>query len=377
MSQSKGCSIDMTITYLIGNGFDIGLGLRTSYQSFLEWYLQQTTNSREEEWLKEQMKNAPDLWSDAELAFGKLPFSDMNGDALGTFERCYDLFTGAFYKYIKGENDRLLVPSDLQQDIASRFLKNVLGMDSWMMESCANDFQSRMKNDSVTLQFVSFNYTDALEKILGMKMGEAHEFTIEKTKGREMKVFVGDIVHAHGTLTDNYVFGVDEPKQIADEKVRASCGRKGGLLKALSAEKVGLQDRKRALSKLTNSEMIVTYGLSFGETDHSWWDAVYRTFAGRNVPIVICPYRMDAPTSGRSAGWQNEFYDQEKKRLFATLIKRRPAIQEAIESISSPRIIVLRPDKIGDGYGKLNKCDYLQLAYIGKKCIAKRSEVSR
>lgn len=35
----------MNITYLIGNGFDIGLGLKTGHRSFLDWYVGQPNES--------------------------------------------------------------------------------------------------------------------------------------------------------------------------------------------------------------------------------------------------------------------------------------------------------------------------------------------
>jgi len=35
----------MNITYLIGNGFDIGLRLKTGYRSFLDWYVGQSNES--------------------------------------------------------------------------------------------------------------------------------------------------------------------------------------------------------------------------------------------------------------------------------------------------------------------------------------------
>ena len=28
----------LNITYIIGNGFDVGLGLKTDYRSYIKWY---------------------------------------------------------------------------------------------------------------------------------------------------------------------------------------------------------------------------------------------------------------------------------------------------------------------------------------------------
>lgn len=34
----------MNVTFLVGNGFDISAGLKTSYRDFYTWYLSQSTD---------------------------------------------------------------------------------------------------------------------------------------------------------------------------------------------------------------------------------------------------------------------------------------------------------------------------------------------
>ena len=71
----------MKITYLIGNGFDLGIGLSTGYQSFITWYLNQPSENKEVDWLKGRINKSLEQWSDAELAFVALNFSESGGQA--------------------------------------------------------------------------------------------------------------------------------------------------------------------------------------------------------------------------------------------------------------------------------------------------------
>ena len=68
----------MRILYLIGNGFDIHVGLNTSYSEFLSYYLEQpypdnldTLGKISIDSLKEDIKGNIKLWSELELQFGK------------------------------------------------------------------------------------------------------------------------------------------------------------------------------------------------------------------------------------------------------------------------------------------------------------------
>ena len=76
----------MNVLYLIGNGFDLRLGLPTHYADFLEYYKRQTPKlgagrSQQEETIKmykerlfsemaERKKRGEEQWKDLEIALG-------------------------------------------------------------------------------------------------------------------------------------------------------------------------------------------------------------------------------------------------------------------------------------------------------------------
>lgn len=56
----------MKITFFIGNGYDINLGLKTSYPDFLNWYIKQPSKCSEVEVFKNLIRNNIKYWSDLE-----------------------------------------------------------------------------------------------------------------------------------------------------------------------------------------------------------------------------------------------------------------------------------------------------------------------
>lgn len=62
----------MQTVFLIGNGFDVNLGLKTRYAELYDYYLNIRTENKNIKNLKQHLKeNRSDLWSNLEIALGK------------------------------------------------------------------------------------------------------------------------------------------------------------------------------------------------------------------------------------------------------------------------------------------------------------------
>ena len=53
----------MNITFMIGNGFDLNLNLKTGYKDFYKYYIENT----KEDIISKSIKNNYELWADLEL----------------------------------------------------------------------------------------------------------------------------------------------------------------------------------------------------------------------------------------------------------------------------------------------------------------------
>ena len=355
----------MTITYLIGNGFDLALELKTDYKSFIDRYLDKKDVPSEVEWLRSEMRKQPNRWSDAEIAFGKLKFSE-HGKPIDVYNKCYDDFSDAFNAYLVERNKLFEIPELDRRKVAEGFVRRILCVHEYMSPQCRQFYLDSMRNQSVNLNFITFNYTNTLERILDFHADKPNDFEIRLSGEMTIKVHVKNVCHVHGTLDDAYVFGIDSPSQIEDTEVRRYCERNGGMLKARADEKLGLLNRNRGMNLINQSNRIVTYGLSFGESDTSWWQTLFTVVASTRIQMIMCPFRTDLPER-LSAKKRSDVYLDEKRKVFHSLITSNPKLAEKIEEFSPPAIMSLRPSKSTDARGNTHHCDYFHLSALAAK----------
>lgn len=63
----------MNVTYIIGNGFDLNLGLETGYQAFYNYYIKVPSPNSQVKLLKDSIEqDGYELWSDLEIGLGKI-----------------------------------------------------------------------------------------------------------------------------------------------------------------------------------------------------------------------------------------------------------------------------------------------------------------
>ncbi len=72
----------MKVLFLIGNGFDCNIGLRTTYMDFYPYYIMQFPNDN----LAKTIKNDYRRWSDLELGLGEY----LKGLSISDLDKFYD-----------------------------------------------------------------------------------------------------------------------------------------------------------------------------------------------------------------------------------------------------------------------------------------------
>lgn len=87
------------ITFFIGNGFDLNMGLETRYDQFCEYYIQQSP----EDFLAQSMKRDTELWSDVEIALGKITEQVPDGeeDRFGESKDLLEIDLGDYLENIR------------------------------------------------------------------------------------------------------------------------------------------------------------------------------------------------------------------------------------------------------------------------------------
>lgn len=371
----------MNITYIIGNGFDRALGLHTDYPSFIKAYVDEKIAQVREGTLDNDdplmkmcadMKEDPKTWADAERAFGLLKFSTMGRNAISVYDTCYDDLVGSFYKRILAENDRFLSGNEISEAQRASFLNALVRIDKHMpIGRHPAYFEYLCNNGEVAVNFINFNYTETLERILGVKTGDVWE--VKMPQNRLLRVKLGRVCHVHGSFkTNDIVFGVDNKMQIADEKVRNYCNRVGGLLKAKVDENTRAGNESLAQEILKGAQLIVLYGVSCGETDMAWWQRVYKRIISGRSKLVVCPYR-EKQVFAMNAKKKCDIAAQSIRDVFKSILKVESGAEDWLTFPDPSLTAALDTFRDPDGKGKFRYCDYFGLGKIGDSVLRRHN----
>lgn len=361
----------MRLTYLIGNGFDIGLGLNTRYQDFLDTYLSVSGSTALLSQFKNHIDKDRETWSDAELAFGQLPFSELDSNVENTFRICFRDFLGGLRKYLRKEDarlDRKLITGEMRNQFRHaliELIKHVSLRHRRLYLSIFGDARSQS-----VVNCINFNYTYAFDDLFcAPSSEESKEFVYKDDEiGRERNFIIGDCVHVHGDLNPGrFLFGVNNVEQITDDKFSDISSKFGYLIKPRMAKEGGCTFYRAAESLLSRSDVVVLFGLSYGETDSAWWNAIASRVKQGSLIAVLCPY---ATTPIEAVDIPDEIYveKQEAKRF---LLKTYFGEGLYLQDIGHARLMSILHGPYDDPEKKKERyyCDPLHLDYFGRHLV--------
>ena len=299
------------VTLLVGNGFDIGLGLKTRYSDFLDYYLDQKRPAKTA--AIDAMKNeidrqryaVPDSWSNAELAFAQLDFSSFPSEdgTIGALAECEGDFTEALVAYLKREDERFYIPQERQVDASQKFI-------SQLFNTLSVAIPKLREARSLNVEVFNFNYTSTLDRLLSVNVA-----SLDKPSGSNLGVNIGRVHHIHGQLSGrNIVFGVDDYDQIEDRYVAAASQRAGYLLKPRLDTILQINELEAFSNRILTSDVIVLFGLSYGLSDMSIWHSLFH--AMKKVPLldlILCEHAESPPTVKGTAMLQKLTFEAQRR----------------------------------------------------------------
>ncbi len=257
----------MRILHIMGNGFDLNLGLKTRYEDFYAYYKQVTSLGNQEiENLKASIGSDLVNWSDLELAFGMYTSSLGTHDDVETL--VFDILDN-LREYLKLEQEKINY-NNLDRDL---FLENLIAPEAHLTrrdQSGIKSWAEKWKNSSqIVLNIMTLNYTSIIENIIGE---EASSLNIGSKAGR--KAVLSKIEHIHGLLNERPILGVNDIEQIANKKFHSSQDTVELLVKPIHNQELGHMIDDDCLTHIKQANLICIFGCSIGETDKKWWAAV-------------------------------------------------------------------------------------------------------
>ena len=279
----------MNITFLLGNGFDIGLDMPTRYEDFYEEYCKIVTGENGDtdniiEFKKmlldrnEHKKKKIIDWADFEKAFGEHS-SDLGIERKADYLARFEDFTEKFNAYL----EKVDICTDCSNtteigkamDNAVKMYKHIRKED----EDALDAHRAKFSSDR-TYNFVCFNYTKTLDSCIN-----ALREVLKKENSRN----IGSVVHIHGFIEDNMILGVNDPTQITDSALSKDEEVIRELVKP-NQNKNSRTGYENAFKTVINkSDLICVYGMSLGETDKKWWDLIstWLSKSDRRVLVIL------------------------------------------------------------------------------------------
>lgn len=121
----------LNILYVIGNGFDLNLGLKTSYKDFYDHYHSIESSKKDIDLLKKDLSDNYNNWADLELALGsyteKLESSDV-------FDEVFEDILQQLAEYLKKQESQF----DVKGCDEKKFFENLIRPEKILLPADRN-----------------------------------------------------------------------------------------------------------------------------------------------------------------------------------------------------------------------------------------------
>ena len=241
--------------FIIGNGFDLDLGLPTKYSDFAKseyWPVSASENNSTKDVNKKEAHTikTPSLEDTIETAKNRETWFDLEGELL-EYSKQRDEIKHKLYVLSNRESpDNVKKSVDFLNKLRNslnEYILNVQNKHEISIACKASDVFKAIVGNGYFESIYSFNYTDL--SAIAKKLGFANEIKY---------------THLHGNASDkSIILGIDETKL-----------RKGyEIFHKSSSRYYRSHDLYNALSA---AKEIVIFGLSFGSIDYSYFDRFFR-----------------------------------------------------------------------------------------------------
>lgn len=302
----------MNITFIFGNGFDIQMGLCSRYSQFLKTYIQHhETDNDNIKAFKNYLKDSEnqELWSDAEKAMG-VHLKQFSDDTLSDYtERIFD-FESHMIEYLEEEQKRCsFTRSDEIKEVFLDFIRNSFKDILTKRGNCFGEYCPDKHN--IVYNFITFNYTNLLEKILECCGRALRSRKVENTDFTEQ---IGEICHIHGSLDTQVIMGVNDESQLkVNREITISEQLRGQTIKPvmnLECEHLGDVHAQRTIDE---SNVILIYGVSFGDTDKIWWDRICEWLRADTNHRLVLFIKDTGVNLNKKLPWSETNYEKSKR----------------------------------------------------------------
>lgn len=276
----------MNITFLIGNGFDINLGLNTRYSDFYPYFVKKATKTNMiREWLQEDEL----LWADLEEQLGQKLENLEESEQEKFYEDKVEL-DGLLLEYLGQEQKRVSI-SNKEEEISAEFARSLMTFYSGLSEVARNSITATCdayKNEAFKYCFICFNYTDTLDQIVNITRKFKTPITTHQGNSGARNNLLGTVLHIHGTLNEEMILGVNDIEQVNSIFLKNDAEFLDTFVKRRMNNSIGQRKTEYAQKVIGESHIICIFGMSMGSTDKMWWEEITKWLSAsdRNKLVI-------------------------------------------------------------------------------------------
>ncbi|MBD5146274.1 MAG: hypothetical protein HDT21_10280 [Ruminococcus sp.] len=277
----------MKFTYLIGNGFDLNIGLKTSFTDFFNIYCNKSDYENAAiEKFKAEIRNNSFMWSDFEFQMGRYAHEV---EPLGTLSiqdyfNCMENFRNEMITYLLKEEERInkFAFKNKCDTVCHRAIEYPFQYMRPGQRILLQDYLSKYNTESIEYNFIIFNYTHTFDEFLtplGYNVAGDDNDIGHWTDDEEDSMIIdkiGEVIHVHGEFGNAILLGVNDEQQVNNPNLIKNDEFRWNYIKPIANEMLGEQHDEISKRVIEESDIIFIYGMSIGQTDKIWWQAIIK-----------------------------------------------------------------------------------------------------
>lgn len=274
----------MNIVYLIGNGFDLNLRLPTDYNHFYDYYTTSHSKSAAIEQLKKHICIYKDQnWADLEVGLGKYTAK------LSTYAELEEIFINLnleLTQYMQMIDNHL---PQYSQSYKDKFYKDLRTPYSYLTSKERSNIMLYYQSfaSDISTFIINFNYTHTIEHICQIEKGKPTQIG----QYGKRSIYLRQIDHLHREIGDRgIILGVNDETQITNQELAADIRVKNILVKPICNDQLGWLNDVTCKQRIQGADLLCLFGLSLGETDRLWWQAIGKRMEASNCHLIYFHY---------------------------------------------------------------------------------------
>lgn len=254
----------MNIIFLLGNGFDVNLDLKTKYTDFYKHYKDIESNDDSIVKLKKKIEDEK-TWADLESALGKYTSQiQTKKEFIKIFEDIGDNLA----EYLRQQEE---IVDSIEID-EKKFHEHLSYPERLLPAAQKNQVEKlrvKWKDHHWQTYVITFNYTKTFEKLIGE---DNHRLEIG-SRGNP-KINYQGINHVHGYIDDRMVMGVNDISQIENKLFHKDPEILNAFVKNQCNKAMQHLIDNQCEQHILSAHLICIYGSSLGITDKLWWETI-------------------------------------------------------------------------------------------------------